>query len=573
MTTLIRLSPITPLLRILLRGVLLWTCTLAATGVASASDGPVRDAVGTEEFTAPVVVDGSTLFQVRGTSALPADKRARAIAQRVVEVAANPDFKTQALRIDAAAPNVVRIMAGDTQLMAVFDADARLEGLDAHTLAVTYVTRIGEAIDTWRQERVPAVLLRRGLIAAGATLGLVVLLWGGARAVRWVRAMGQRRLATRVHDVTVFGFRVVAAQQLWAVLGVMVRAAWLLAALFAIQFYLSSVLILFPWTRGFAIELIALLLAPLRTLGTGFVAAVPDFIFLAVLYVVVRYVRRMVNLFFDGVAKGTRTIENFEREWALPTCRLVNLLVIVIAVVIAYPHVPGSDSEAFKGISLLLGVVASLGASSLIGNIVAGYTMTYRRMFKVGDRIGIGEHLGDVAEVRLLVTHLRTPKNEIVAIPNSNILTAEVVNYSKLAHKHGLILHTTVGINYATPWRQVEAMLLEAAARTSGLLREPPPFVRHKALGDFYVTYEINAYCDDPQVMFPLYTELSRNILDVFNEYGVQIMTPAYEGDPEQPKVVPRGEWYAAPAPQPPAPAPAASRLDHRHGNSTSEQP
>ncbi len=567
------ISPHRPLalrLRILLGGLLLGACVLAATGAVSAAEP--ASAVGAGTASAPVIVDGSTLFRVRGTSALPADKRARSIAQRVVELAANSDFKTQALRIDAAAPNVVRIMAGDTQLMAVFDADARLEGIDAHTLAVTYVTRISQTIDTWRHERKPAVLLRRGLIAAGATLGLVVLIWAGARAVRGVRALGQRRLATRVHDVTVFGFRVVAAQQLWAVLGVVVRATWLLAALFAIQFYLSSVLILFPWTRGFAIDLIALLLAPLRTLGTGFVAALPDLIFLAVLYVVVRYVRRMVKLFFDGIAAGTRTLANFEQEWAAPTCRLVNLLVIVIALVIAYPHVPGSDSDAFKGISLLLGVVASLGASSLIGNIVAGYTMTYRRMFKAGDRIRIGEHFGDVAEVRLLVTHLRTPKNEIVAIPNSNILTAEVVNYSKLAHKNGLILHTTVGINYATPWRQVEAMLLEAAARTPGLLREPPPFVMHKTLGDFYVTYEINAYCDDPQAMFPLYTELHRNILDVFNEYGVQIMTPAYEGDPERPKVVPREEWYAAPAPQPPPPVPA-SRLDHRHGNSSSERP
>jgi small-conductance mechanosensitive channel len=170
-----------------------------------------------------------------------------------------------------------------------------------------------------------------------------------------------------------------------------------------------------------------------------------------------------------------------------------------------------------------------------------------------------------VAEVRLLVTHLRTPKNEIVAIPNSNILTAEVVNYSKLARKDGLILHTTVGIGYETPWRQVEGMLLEAAARTPGLLREPPPFVLHRALGDFCVTYEINAHCRDPQAMLPLYTALHRNILDVFNEYGVQIMTPAYVGDPEQPKVVPREQWYEAPARPSPPSAPASVQA-HNNG-------
>jgi small-conductance mechanosensitive channel len=174
--------------------------------------------------------------------------------------------------------------------------------------------------------------------------------------------------------------------------------------------------------------------------------------------------------------------------------------------------------------------------------------MIYRRAFKVGDRIQIGEHVGDVEEIRLMVTHLHTPKNVEIVISNSNILAGEVINFSTLAKKQGLILHTTVGIGYETPWRQVEAMLLEAAARTPGLLRTPPPFVLHKALGDFCVTYEINAYCDNPQAMVRLYTELHRNVLDLFNEYGVQIMTPAYVGDPEQPKVVPKAEWYVAPA-------------------------
>jgi small-conductance mechanosensitive channel len=155
-------------------------------------------------------------------------------------------------------------------------------------------------------------------------------------------------------------------------------------------------------------------------------------------------------------------------------------------------------------------------------------------------------------KMRLLVTHLRTPKNEEVIVPNSVIVATEVVNYSSMAKERGLILHTTVGIGYETPWRQVEAMLIEAAARTPGLLREPPPFVHQIALGDFSVTYEINVYCDTPDRMRFLYTELHRNILDVFNEYGVQIMTPAYEGDPDQPKVVPREQWFAEPA-RPPA--------------------
>jgi small-conductance mechanosensitive channel len=150
--------------------------------------------------------------------------------------------------------------------------------------------------------------------------------------------------------------------------------------------------------------------------------------------------------------------------------------------------------------------------------------------------------------MRLQVTHLKTIKNEEVIVPNSIILNHEVVNYSSLARKEGLILHTTVGIGYEVPWRQVEAMLLEAAKRTRGFKTDPPPFVRQKSLGDFAITYELNVYCDDAQAMNALYTELHRNILDVFNEFGVQIMTPAYEGDPEEPKMVPKERWFAAPA-------------------------
>jgi small-conductance mechanosensitive channel len=169
-------------------------------------------------------------------------------------------------------------------------------------------------------------------------------------------------------------------------------------------------------------------------------------------------------------------------------------------------------------------------------------------VFKPGDRVKIGDHVGYVQESKLMVTYLRTPKNEVIAVPNSEIIGTNVVNYSSLARTSGLILHTNVGIGYETPWRQVEAMLIEAAERTPGLKRDPKPFVRQLALGDFAVTYEINAYCDDPHGIEELYTELHRNILDLFNEYGVQIMTPAYEGDPEQAKVVAKENWYAAPA-------------------------
>jgi small-conductance mechanosensitive channel len=318
-----------------------------------------------------------------------------------------------------------------------------------------------------------------------------------------------------------------------------------------LYFYLNFVLGQFPWTRGFAVWLFDLVLNPLQTMGDALLAVIPDLVFLVILYFVTRYVLRMIQAFFEGIDRGAIKLSSFEREWAWPTYRILRLVVIIFALVVAYPYIPGSESEAFKGISILLGLIVSLGSSSIIANIIAGYSLTYRRPFRIGDRVRINDSVGDVMEIRVLVTRLRSLKNEEVVIPNTAVLNGEVVNYSTLAQKEGVILHTTVGIGYETPWRQVEAMLKQAAARTSGLLKKPKPFVLQKALGDYAVTYELNAHCTNPKNMAQIYSALHRNILDVFNEYGVAIMTPSYEADPPEPKLVPEDQWYQAPAVRP----------------------
>jgi small-conductance mechanosensitive channel len=291
-----------------------------------------------------------------------------------------------------------------------------------------------------------------------------------------------------------------------------------------------------------------MLFRPVQIIGRGIIDLVPNVIFLTVLFVVFRFGLRLIRVFFDAVSRGSVTLRSFDPDWARPTYKIARAAVIALGAIVAYPYIPGSSSDAFKGVSLFIGVVLSLGSTSAIANIIAGYMMTYRRAFRIGDRVKIGDATGDVTEMRLQVTHLRSFKNEEIIIPNSQILTKDVVNYSSMARTEGLILHTEVGIGYETPWRQVESMLLIAADRTPGLLTDPRPFLRLKKLGDFAVTYELNVYCRVAQAMGELYTELHRNILDVFNEYGVQIMTPAYEGDPKSPKVVDRQHWYAPPA-------------------------
>lgn len=535
---------------------LLICCLLLPAGGGATLTSPPRltDESTLEEKSAPVVVDGITLFRVRGVSAYPAEKRAQAIADRIVALATDPAFDKQALRLEDQVESTA-VMAGGRMVMVISDSDARLEGIDRHLLGRSIRWRIGEAIGAWRRDRVPATLQRNALIALGATLLLVVALWGVVRLFRRLRGFIEQRVRQRIQDVKLQQFHLVRAHQLWGMLSGLLHLFGTLTVLTIFYLYLSNVLALFPWTRWLAENLATLLLVPLHTLGLGFLKSVPKLAFLVVLCLFSRYLLKLIRLFFDNIADGSVVLPGFESEWATPTYRLLRILLVAFTVVVAYPYIPGSETDAFKGVSIFIGVIFSLGSSSLIGNIIAGYTMTYRRAFRIGDRVRIGANLGDVEQVRMLVTHLRTPKNEEVVIPNSLILASEVVNYSTLARQQGLILHTTVGIGYETPWRQVEAMLLEAAGRTPGLLRSPAPFVLHTLLGDFCVTYELNVYCGDPQAMLPLYTELHRNILDVFNEYDVQIMTPAYRGDPEQPKVVPREQWYAAPArpPEPPA--------------------
>jgi small-conductance mechanosensitive channel len=514
--------------------------------------------------TAPVTLDGETLFRVRGTPTFPAEERARRIAGRIEEVARTPSIAPEAVEA-VPTDEFVNISAGDRFLVAVTDADAMVEALDRRLVARIFVERIQGALRAYRLAREPQVLLRGAQHAAGATVlllaAILVLRW----AFRRLEALFRRRYEEKIQSVQIQSFEILRAQRLRSVFRAVTRVLRAATALVLVYLWLQFVLGSFPLTRPLADRLLTLVLDPLSRLGGGLLAQLPDLAFLLVLFYVTRWVLGLTRLFFDAVAKGHVTLSNFEAEWALPTYRIVRIAIVAFALVVAYPYIPGSRSAAFQSISIFLGVMFSIGSSSFIANIIAGYSMTYRRAFRVGDRIQVGEVFGDVSEIRLQVTHVRSLKNEEIVVPNSSLLNSNVVNYSALARTRGLILHTTVGIGYETPWRQVEAMLLLAAERTAGLLREPPPFVLQKSLGDFCVVYEINAYCDAPAEMARLYTRLHQNILDVFNEYGVQIMTPAYEGDPGQAKVVPKDQWWTAPA----RPAAAGAPDEPEGGRST----
>jgi len=500
-----------------------------------------------EIATAPVTLDGAVLFRVRGVSSFPAEARALRIEERLAAVAANPAVDVSSFHV-ADNDNATRILAGSETIVTLVDADARLEQVRRVDLAAAHLARLRQAVADYRAARAPAAIRRAAVTTVAATLVLALAIAGLVMFWWWLDRVLTRRLEARIHTVHFQSFEVMRAERIWSAVRSSLRAARALALLAVGLAYAGFVLAQFPWTRMLSHDMTEFALGPLRVIGVGTARAIPRLVFLIVLFVVVRVTLRLVRFFFDAVKRRSVTLPNFDPDWAEPTYKIVRMAAVACALVVAYPYVPGSQTDAFKGISIFVGIVFSLGSSSAISNIIAGYMLTYRRALKTGDRVKIGGAVGEVIATRLQVTHLRSIKNEEIIIPNSQIMAAEVLNYSSLAATRGLILHTEVGIGYEVPWRQVEAMLMAAAGRTAGLCAEPRPFVLEKELGDFAVKYELNVYCRNVEAMMQLYAALHRNILDLFNEHGVQIMTPAYEGDPSEPKVVPRKDWSAPPA-------------------------
>ena len=494
--------------------------------------------------TAPVMLGRSPIFSVPAFHALSAEERASRIGERITKIAEDLSIRTTAIT-SADSEVSTDVMAGERVIMSVYDSDARPFGVTRQQLATVCAAKIRAAVEQYRTERTPKNIMHGILLSVVATLVLLSLLV-------LVRVLFRRLLsaveAAKTHSVQFQKFEILRLEQVKTLFFGVIRAVRLVIVLVVLYLYVHFTLSFFPWTRPISGEILHYLLVPLRTMEGGIIGYLPNLIFLVVLSFVTHYVIKFMRLFSAEVEKGNITFPGFYPEWAKPTFKIARFLFIAFIVVVAFPYFPGSQSPAFKGITLFLGVLLSLGSTSTVSNIIAGLDMTYRRAFLKGDWIKIGDLIGEVIRMRLLVTHLRTFKNEEVVFPNALLLNSHVTNFSFLAREQGLILHTAVTIGYSTPWRQVHAFLLQAAERTPGLLRNPPPFVLQTALDDFYVRYELNAYTDAPQEMLNIYSDLHQNIQDAFNEFEVQIMSPHYVLDPRSPAVVPRERWYEPPA-------------------------
>ncbi len=499
----------------------------------------------------PVTLGGQPVLYIKDIKGFPAESRAKAMDKKLKKAAEDLQIPIASVTTSAYEQPATFIMIGNEVLMAVMEEDALAEGRPRKEIAAEYSQKVKMAIEKYRAERSFKNIATAALFTFIATLFLIASLYLINKFYHKGETKIQAWLDSKKVHIGIQTFEVVRAERVRVFFMSGLNVIRIFIILLILYAYLQLALSLLPWTKAFAGQLFSYILGPLQTVGSGVLAMIPNLIFLAIIVLIALYALKLTRLFFNEVEKGTIVLKGFYPEWAKPTYRICRLLVIAFAAVVAFPHIPGSDSPAFKGLSIFFGVLFSLGSTSFVANILAGYSIVYRRVFRVGDRVKIADFVGDVIDMRLSVTHLKTIKNEVITVPNSMIVNSHVINYSSLAREKGLILHTTVTIGYDAPWRQVHALLLMGAERTSGLLREPPPFILETSLDDFYVRYELNVYTDRPLEMPEIYSELHQNIQDAFNEYGVQIMSPSYRFDPERPKVVPKDKWYAAPAKPP----------------------
>ncbi|PVZ41053.1 mechanosensitive ion channel family protein [Pseudomonas sp. CC120222-01a] len=444
------------------------------------------------------------------------------------------------------------VLLGDRRAFIVSPRDLIGGDLDARQGAEQAAQRLSQVVEEARQAHsLRFLLVALGLSAAATLIYLALVklcLWLHGKALSWL----PQRVRKHTSALRIGRTQLVDSSNLYPLLRrLLALLRWTFILLLTYE-WLTFVLQRFPYTRPWGESLNLYLLGLLRHVLTGIVDAVPGLLIALLIFFIARGFSAFSKRLLERLARPG-TISWLTQETLQPTTRLTALAIWLFAVAMAYPYLPGADTDAFKGLSVLIGLMISLGATSVVGQAAAGLILTYTRTLRPGEYVRIGEHEGTVTELGMFTTSIRTGLGEVLTLPNSMITGAVTKNYSRVVQGQGYVVDTTVTIGYDTPWRQVEAMLLEAAKRTDGVLQTPQPQVFQTALSDFYPEYRLVAQAvpSEPRPRAELLTMLHANIQDVFNEYGVQIMSPHYLGDPEQDKVVPRESWYNAPASPP----------------------
>ncbi|HVU94255.1 MAG TPA: mechanosensitive ion channel family protein [Puia sp.] len=480
----------------------------------------------------PVVLHDDTLFLLyTKTGSFSAAERANAVSQRIEKLYKDYRFLPDSLKLLPTESGYDIVYRDDFTIMSVAQLDALWFDTSADSLAASYRASIIREIVQEKKANSLKNWFRRIGWTALVLLILALVIVGINRLFRFLKSFLRKNRERFAHGFTFRKYQLVTprkleqfALQVSSVLKVMLI---LLAA------YIALLLIsgLFTATEKWTGTLLGWILTPARSMLHGFIHFLPNLFTIAVIYFIFRFIIRGIKYLSGEIGRGNLVITGFHEEWAQPTFNIVKFLLYAFMVVLIFPYLPGSSSTAFRGVSVFLGVLISLGSSSAINNIVAGLVITYMRPFKVGDRVKIGDVTGDILEKTMLVTRIRTIKNEDVTVPNSTILSASSINFSSNTKPEdtGLILHTTVTIGYDVPWKEMHKALIEAAKRTDWVEKTPDPFVLQTSLDDFYVSYQLNAYTREPNKQATIYSQLHQNIQDACNEAGIEIMSPHYQ--------------------------------------------
>ncbi len=481
----------------------------------------------------PVMLDNQELFTIRqGIGSFSAQERAKSITARIEKIADDDVLSPEDLtiKIDPEDKNP-SIILGDTVIATITSKDAKLHAVSQEVLAERALAKIKAAIVSYRQERQPGKLLKDVALTVSATLSTVLIFWAMIFISSRVFPQIQRLITSLVPGVGFQNFEIISSRTIGIFSLRVLQFIRTLIILTILYFYLTFVLRLFPWTRKFGDGFLQYFFSALEVFSQEIAKYLPNIFIILLVVFITHYLLRAIRPFFTALERENLVIHGFYPDWAKPTYNLLSLLIIALAIVIAFPYLPGFNSPAFQGVSVFLGVLFSLGSTSAIANVVGGIILIYTRSFQLGDKISIGDVIGDVIEKGLLVTRIRTPANRIITIPNSSLLNTNVINFSvsQREFKQPLILQTTVTLGYDLPWRKVHATLKEAALATKFIVSEPAPFVLQTSLDDFYVSYQLNAYTDHPNKMVYIYSELHQNIQDKCNEVGIEIMSPHYK--------------------------------------------
>ena len=441
----------------------------------------------------------------------------------------------------------VLVRVADQPVLVIFQADVDpLQGEAWSSKASDAAARLQVAIDETGELRRPGRLIRAIALAASFTVLYVGVLW----VVLWVDRRAASRLARsaeqRLLNLPGGEALVRAADAPRNIHRVFALVSFIAGALLTYT-WLTAVLRRFPYTRPWGESLRGWLVALAFSAGRRISEALPDLFVVLLIVLVTRFLIKLAAFFFAAVEQGRMSISWIHPETALPTRRIVTALLWLFALIVSYPYLPGSDSEAFKGVSVFVGLVISLGSTGVMNQVMSGLMLTYSRAIKCGDFVKVANIEGTVTSLGTLAARVTTPRNEEVTIPNSLVVSDATINYSRNA-ANGVMTSTSVTIGYDTPWRQVHALLQLAASRTDGVRAEPKPLILQAGLQDFYVNYYLFVALQDPHRRFFVLAKLHENIQDAFNEYGVQIMSPHYLSDPAAPKVVAPDHWFEAPA-------------------------